>query len=168
VTRSRRAAAVAALALIVGGAGLAAWLDKSRTPADPVGGDLPAAPRDVQSPREVPSETPIAAEGQPPAFDADTGENHIGEYLDPDADWQPSEEQPRHIGTYLDPDLASSNIQDDEVSHIGEYLDPEAEDTLPVDVGEPRHIGPFIDPDARPADGETTSHIGERLAPPPE
>lgn len=94
--------------------------------------------------------------------------SHIGEYLDPQADYVPRGAwEPKHVGDRLDPEAPLDFGGDRVVSHIGEHLDPD-DDWLRPSHDAPRHIGERVEPDFPPLVEPSASHLGERIEPPGE
>jgi len=92
---------------------------------------------------------------------------HIGEHIDPEADYIPREWQPKHIGDWVDPDAPVDFGGDRVVSHIGRHLDPNDDGWRPGPNAS-RHIGERQEPDFPPLVQPSASHIGERMEPPGE
>ena len=158
-----RAAAIFAVIAVTGAVGVRVWMD----PQD----------HSVEV-REMPTHTveDSLRTVRPPVTDlvdahervvTESGVSHIGDPLDPDADFVLQDAEIQHVGGFLDADAEYRIDLEVDAVHIGIPRDPDDDWRPPPNDGV-RHVGEPSGPDFPPERDESALHIGEYLEPPVE
>ena len=156
-----RAAAISTVIAVTGMVGVYVWMDSQDHAAE-----MREMPKHTvkDSLRTVRTAVTGPVDAHEPVV-TDSGVSHIGDPLDPDADFVRQDTEIRHVGGFLDADAEYRIHVEGDAVHIGIARDPDDDWHPPLNDGV-RHIGEPSGPDFPPEGDESVLHIGEYLGPP--